>query len=52
MAEEESGMEYPASDDFFTISDEKYYYGMYEDIAYMIMPVDFTSEMDKDIAET
>lgn len=37
---------------FFTISDEKYYYGMYEDIAYMIMPVDFTSEMDKDIAET
>lgn len=37
---------------FFTISDEKYYYGMYEDIAYMIMPVDFTSEMNKDIAET
>lgn len=47
----DSGLEYPASDDYFAVSDELYWYGLYEDIYLYIEPVNYTDNRDDDIVD-
>ncbi len=47
----DSGMEYPASDEYLVIEDGKYWYGMFDDISCYIIPVEFTGDKEKDIVE-
>lgn len=48
----ESRMEFPASEDYFTTYNNQYWYGMYDDINLVIIPEEFTGDMDKDIVNT
>lgn len=48
----ENGIEYPASEDYFTTYNNQYWYGMYDDIDLVIIPEEFTGDMDKDIVNT
>ena len=47
----DSGMDYPASDEYLVMEDGKYWYGMFDDISCYIIPVEFTGDKEKDIVE-
>lgn len=46
----DSGMEYPASEEYLTIDNNQYWYGMYDDIYCVITPKEFTGDQTVDIA--
>lgn len=45
----ESGIEYPASDEYLSIENNEYWYGLYDDIYCFVMSDDFSSDKEKDI---
>ena len=44
-----SGMEYPASDEYLTLEENQYWYGMYDDIYCVVTPEEFTGDKAVDI---
>ncbi len=46
----DNGLEYPASDDYLTIQDDTYWYGLYDDVYCYIVPEKFTEDKEEDIA--
>ena len=44
----DSGMEYPASEEYLTIDNDQYWYGMYDDIYCVITPEEFTGDQTVD----
>ena len=47
----DNGLEYPASDDYLTIQDNNYWYGLYDDIYCYAVPEKYTGNKEKDIVE-
>ena len=45
----DSGMEYPASEEYLTIDNDQYWYGMYDDIYCVVTPEKFTGDKAVDI---
>ncbi len=45
----DGGINTPAYDDYLTIEDGSYWFGITENISYLLQPVEFTSDKDKDI---
>lgn len=45
----DSGINYPASEDYLTVENEEYWYGLYEDIYCYIVPEKFTGNKETDI---
>ena len=45
----DSGLDYPASDDYLTIENNEYWYGLYDDIHCFVIPEKFTGDKEKDI---
>lgn len=47
----DSGMEYPASEEYLTIDNDQYWYGMYDDIYCVITPEEFTGDQAVDTVD-
>lgn len=47
----DSGINTPAYDDYLTIEDDSYWFGITEDISYLLQPVKFSGDKEKDILE-
>lgn len=47
----DNGLNTPAYDDYLTIQDDVYWFGLTEDISYSLQPVEFTGTKENDIAE-
>lgn len=47
----ENGLNTPAYDDYMTIEDDVYWFGLTEDISYYLQPVKFTGKKENDIVE-
>lgn len=47
----DSGLNTPAYDDYMTIEDSSYWFGITENISYLLQPVEFTGDKDKDILD-
>ncbi len=47
----DSSMEYPASTDYLTEEDGVYWYGLFDDIAFFVEPVQYTGDQQKDIVK-
>lgn len=47
----DNGLNTPAYDDYLTIQDDVYWFGLTEDISYYLQPVEFTGNREKDIVE-
>ncbi len=45
----DGGINTPAYDDYLTIEDDSYWFGLTENISYLLQPVEFTGDKDKDI---
>lgn len=45
----DNGLEFPASDDYLTIENNEYWYGLYDDIHCFIIPEKFTGNKEEDI---
>lgn len=45
----DSNLEYSLSDEYFSIENNAYYYGLFEDIVLCITPLEFTENKDSDI---
>jgi len=41
----------PAYDDYLTVEDGSYWFGITENISYLLQPVEFTGDKDKDIVD-
>lgn len=48
----DNDIEFTASEEYAVEKDEKYWYGMYEDISFFIVPVEYTGDKEKDIVDT
>lgn len=47
----DNNMEYPASEDYSTVSNNEYWYGLYDDIYLLIVPEKYTGDKNKDITK-
>lgn len=47
----DNGLEYPASDDYFTVENDVYWYALYEDIYLYIEPLQYSGDTEKDIVD-
>lgn len=47
----DSGLNTPAYDDYMTIENDVYWFGLTENISYYLQPVEFTGDKEKDIVE-
>lgn len=45
----DSGLEYPASDDYLTIENNEYWYGLFDDIHCFVIPEKFSNNKEADI---
>lgn len=45
----DNGLEYPASDDYLTIENNEYWYGLYDDIHCFVIPEKFSNNKEEDI---
>lgn len=47
----DNGLNTPAYDDYLTIEDDSYWFGITENISYLLQPVKFTGDKEKDILD-
>jgi len=47
----DGGLNTPAYDDYMTIEDDAYWFGLTEDVSYYLKPVEFTGNKENDILE-
>lgn len=47
----DGGINTPAYDDYLTVEDGSYWFGITENISYLLQPVEFTGDKDKDILD-
>jgi len=47
----DNGLNYPASEEYFTVDNQIYWYGLYDDISLYIKAKEFTNDRQKDITD-
>ncbi len=47
----DNGLDYTASEEYFTVDNQTYWYGLYDDISLYITAKEFTNDRQKDITD-